>query len=54
MYDTKQKNLENFKKRYNLDEKEALEARFNLLGFFGVLHKIDQRLKKEAKQKKND
>lgn len=27
------------------------EAKYNLLGFFGVLHKIDQRLRKENKIK---
>lgn len=27
------------------------EAKYNLLGFFGVLYKIDQRLRKENKVK---
>lgn len=31
----------------NLSEQERLEADSNLVGFFGLLYKIDQRLKKE-------
>jgi len=31
----------------NLSEQERLEADYNLVGFFGLLMKIDQRLKKE-------
>ena len=30
------------------------EAKYNLLGFFGVLYKIDQRLRKENKIKENE
>jgi len=38
---------------FDLKENEVYEARYNLLGFFSVLQKIDERLKKK-KQKKND
>jgi len=34
-----------------LQSEEVADARYNLLGFFGVLYKIDQRLKKEAQGK---
>ena len=37
---------------FELDESDAFEARFNLIGFFETLHKIDKRLKEEAGQKK--
>lgn len=30
-----------------VEEKDLAESRYNLLGFFGVLYEIDQRLKKE-------
>jgi hypothetical protein len=33
---------------FGLKPEEISEARYNLLGFFGTLYKIDQRLKKEA------
>ena len=33
---------------FELKPEEVADARYNLLGFFGVLYKIDQRLKKEA------
>jgi len=40
--------MEVFMKEFGLkDEKEFLEARYNLLGFFNTLYKIDQRLKRE-------
>ena len=47
--------MEVFMKEFDLkDEKEFLEARQNLLGFFNVLYKIDQRLKKESNNKTDD
>lgn len=51
--DTKQ-NIEQKKFIEILDIKQddLFEARFNLLGFFSVLYKIDQRLKKEDDLKK--
>ena len=33
---------------FGLKPDEVADARYNLLGFFSVLYKIDQRLKKEA------
>jgi hypothetical protein len=36
---------------FGLQPEEVADARYNLLGFFGVLYKIDQRLKKEAQEK---
>jgi len=36
------------------NEKEFLEARHNLLGFFNILYKIDQRLKREKFNKSDD
>ncbi|MBD3282348.1 MAG: hypothetical protein GF387_01950 [Candidatus Portnoybacteria bacterium] len=39
---------------FDLKPDEVFEARYNLLGFFGVLQKIDQRLKKEKLMKKKD
>ena len=47
--------MEIFMKEFDLkNEKEFLEARHNLLGFFNVLYKIDQRLKRENKKKSDD
>jgi len=47
--------MEVFMKEFCLkDEKEFLEARHNLLGFFNALYKIDQRLKRENNNKIND
>ena len=47
--------MEVFMKEFGLkDEKEFLEARHNLLGFFNVLYKIDQRLKRESNNKIDD
>ena len=47
--------MEVFMKEFGLkDEKEFLEARHNLLGFFNTLYKIDQRLKRENNNKIND
>lgn len=34
-----------------LTEPEILDAKLNLFGFFKVLYKIDQRLKREAQEK---
>ena len=33
--------------QHKLTDQEVFEAKFNLLGFFDVLSKIDQRLKRE-------
>lgn len=33
--------------KLQLEESEVFEARFNLLGAFNVLYKIDERLRKE-------
>jgi hypothetical protein len=38
----------------NLSEQERLEADFNLVGFFGLLMKIDQRLKSNEKKGNQD
>lgn len=38
---------------FGLKPEEVTEARHNLLGFFGTLYKIDQRLKKEAEKTAN-
>jgi hypothetical protein len=34
---------------FDLSEDEVLEARYNLLGFYGTLQKIKWRLEKEGK-----
>ena len=36
---------------FGLSENEVYEAKYNLLGFFNALYKIDQRLKKEREEK---
>ncbi len=36
---------------FGLKPEEVADAGYNLLGFFSVLYKIDQRLKKEAQAK---
>lgn len=36
---------------FGLEPDEVVEASYNLLGFFNVLYKIDERLKKEAQEK---
>lgn len=36
---------------FGLQPDEVADARYNLLGFFSVLYKIDERLKKEAQEK---
>jgi len=36
---------------FNLNESEVFEAKHNLLGFFSVLQRIDQRLEKEKSEK---
>jgi len=41
-----------FIEKLELDESEIFEARFNLLGAFNVLYKIDRRLREEEKAKK--
>lgn len=47
--------MEVFMKEFGLkNEKEFLEARHNLLGFFNTLYKIDQRLKSENNKKSDD
>jgi hypothetical protein len=38
--------------KLQLEESEVFEARFNLLGAFNVLYKIDERLRKEEEAKK--
>jgi len=38
--------------KLQLEESEVFEARFNLLGAFNVLYKIDERLRKEQEAKK--
>lgn len=37
----------------NLSDQEQLEADYNLVGFFGLLMRIDQRIKAEAKSNEN-
>jgi hypothetical protein len=37
-----------------VEPKDLWEAKYNLLGFFGVLYKIDQRLRQEDKIKNNE
>ena len=37
-----------------IEEKDLFEAKTNLLGFFEVLNRIDERLKKEGKSRKED
>jgi len=37
--------------KLQLEESEVFEARFNLLGAFNVLYKIDERLRKEKEAK---
>jgi len=39
---------------FDLNEDEVFEARHNLLGIFGVLYRIDHRLKREAEEKSNE
>ncbi len=34
-----------------ISEEDAFEARYNFLGFFEALHKIDQRIKREEEEK---
>ena len=34
----------------DVKEKDVLEAKYNLLGFFNALYKIDKRLKEENKK----
>lgn len=36
---------------FGLQPDEVADARYNLLGFFSVLYKIDERLKREAAEK---
>lgn len=36
---------------FGLHPDEVADARYNLLGLFSVLYKIDERLKKEAQEK---
>ena len=38
----------------NLSEQEQLEADYNLVGFFGLLMKIDRRIKAEAESNENN
>lgn len=37
----------------SLKPDEIVEAKYNLLGFFNALYKIDQRLKKQAEEAAN-
>ena len=39
-----------FVKALNIKQEDLFEAKFNLIGFFGTLYKIDQRLKKEKSE----
>jgi len=43
-----------FLKSLNIKQEDLFEARFNLIGFFEVLYKIDQRLKKEKEEVTKD
>ena len=49
--DTEQKGLV---EALGVKQEDLFEAKFNLLGFFETLFKIDQRLKKENDLKKSD
>jgi len=40
---------EKFVEALNIKQEDLFEAKFNLLGFFNVLYRIDQRLRNEKK-----
>lgn len=48
---SKKYNKDNFKEVFSIEKEDMKEAKENLIGFFGVLYKIDQRIKKEQELK---
>lgn len=48
MADTQEPQDSGLLEAFDLSNEEVFEAKRNLLGFFDVLYKIDQRLKREA------